>query len=424
MSIVADAERMVLGAMMLHRETVADVTEILNGPDFHQPKHELIYDAIAELSIRGEPVDATTVGDQLAKDLERAGGRAYLFELTGSVSTAGSGTYYADIIRRASVTRRVRTIGARLTDLPEQDDALDLIEAARAELDTLAIREAGEATNTNDIYDAIADLERPPGTATPWRDLNDVIAGWKPGALYIIGARPGVGKSVVGSGALLDMARRGSSAVLFSLEMSKSELYHRLLANVGSVDMGRIQHRTLGAPDHEKIAKAAAHIAKLPLTVDDRGAIKVAQIRSKVRTMQRHGEVGLVIVDYLQLMTGVGKRAENRQQEVSDMSRALKLLAKEMHVPVVALSQLKRTATAGADRRPQMDDLRESGSLEQDADVVILLHRDSDAAPDVLEMLIAKNRHGPADRVIRLSWEGHYSRATDYLPTAFERNAS
>jgi len=424
MSIVADAERMVLGAMMLHRDTVTDVTEILTGTDFHQPKHELIFDAIAELSIHGEPVDATTVGDQLAKDLERAGGRAYLFDLTGSVSTAGSGTYYADIVRKASVTRRVRTIGARLTDLPETDDALDLVEAARAELDTLAIREAGETTNTNDIYDAIADLERPPGTATPWRDLNDVIAGWKPGALYIIGARPGVGKSVVGAGALIDMARRGSSAILFSLEMSKSELYHRLLANVGSVDMGRIQHRSLGLPDHEKIAKAAAHIAQLPLTVDDRGAIKVAQIRSKVRTMQRHREVGLVIVDYLQLMTGVGRRVENRQQEVSDMSRALKLLAKEMHVPVLALSQLKRTATAGPDRRPQMDDLRESGSLEQDADVVILLHRDSDAAPDVLEMLIAKNRHGPADRVIRLSWEGHYSRATDYLPTAFKRNAS
>lgn len=424
MSIVADAERMVLGAMMLHRETVTDVVEILTGTDFHQPKHELIFDAITALSIHGEPVDATTVGDQLAKDLERAGGRAYLFELTGSVSTAGSGTYYADIVRKASVTRRVRTIGARLTDLPEQDDALDLVEAARAELDTLAIREAGETTNTNDIYDAIADLERPPGTATPWRDLNDVIAGWKPGALYIIGARPGVGKSVVGAGALIDMARRGSSAVMFSLEMSKSELYHRLLANVGSVDMGRIQHRTLGTPDHEKIAKAAAHIAKLPLNVDDRGAIKVAQIRSKVRTMQRKGEVGLVIVDYLQLMTGVGRRAENRQQEVSDMSRALKLLAKEMHVPVLALSQLKRSNTQAPDRRPQMDDLRESGSLEQDADVVILLHRDSDAAPDVLEMLIAKNRHGPADRAIRLSWEGHYSRVSDYLPTAFERDAS
>jgi len=288
----------------------------------------------------------------------------------------------------------------------------------------LAIRETGETTSTNDLYDAIADLERQPGTPTPWRDLNEIIAGWKPGAFYVIGARPGVGKSVVANAAMLDMARRGSPAIMFNLEMSKSEVYHRLLAAVGSVDMGRIQHRTLGNPDHEKIAKAAAHIAKLPLTVDDRGAIKVAQIRSKVRTMQRRGEVGLVIVDYLQLMTGSGKRTENRQQEVSDMSRAMKLLAKEMAVPVVALSQLKRTAAAGPDRRPQMDDLRESGSLEQDADVVLLLHRDAERAPDVLEMLVAKNRHGPADRVLRLSWEGHYSRATDYLTTPFERNAS
>jgi replicative DNA helicase len=420
----AVAERMVLGAMMLHHDTVTECAEMLTGVDFHELRNELIFDAIAALSTSGQPADTTTVADQLAGDLERAGGRAYLFELTGSVVTASSGPYYAEMVRKASVTRRVRIIGARLADLPEQDDAFDLVEAARAELDKLAIRESGESTRENDLYDAIEDLERPPGTATPWRDLNDVIAGWKPGAFYVIGARPGVGKSVIANAALLDMARRGSPAIMFNLEMSKSEVYHRLLSSVGSVDMGRIQHRTLGKPDHEKIAKAAAHIALLPLIVDDRGAIKVAQIRSKVRTMQRKGNVGLVIVDYLQLMTGSSKRSENRQQEVSDMSRAMKLLAKEMQIPVVALSQLKRTATASPDRRPQMDDLRESGSLEQDADVVLLLHRDAERAPDVLEMLVAKNRHGPADRSIRLSWEGCYSRASDYLSTEFERSAS
>jgi len=424
MTVVADAERMVLGAMMLHREAVTDCAEMLTGPDFQHPRHELIFDAISRLALRGEPVDATTVGDELAGDLERAGGRSQLFDLTGCVVTASSGPYYAEIVRAASVTRRVRLIGARMVELPDQDDALDLVEAARAELDKLAIGQAGEPSTTDDLYAAIDDLERPPGTATPWRDLNEIIAGWKPGAFYVIGARPGVGKSVVANAALLDMARRGSTALMFNLEMSKSEIYHRLLASVGSVDMGRIQHRTLGKPDHERIAKAAAHIATLPLHVDDRGSIKVAQIRAKVRTMQRQGPVGLVIVDYLQLMTGSGKRSENRQQEVSDMSRAMKLLAKEMQVPVVALSQLKRTAAAGPDRRPQMDDLRESGSLEQDADVVLLLHRDADRAPDVLEMLIAKNRHGPADRGIRLAWEGEYSRATDYLPTQFERSAS
>ena len=423
MTILANAERMVLGAMMLHREIVFECTEILTGPDFHQPRHELIFDAITALSVRGVSVDAITVGDELAGELTRIGGSAYLFELTGAVSTAASGPYYADIVRKASVTRRVRIIGARLTDLPDQDDALDLVEAARAELDTLAIRETGESSREDDIYDAIADLERPPGVSTPWAALNEIIAGWKPGAFYVIGARPGVGKSVVANAALLDMARRGSGAVMFNLEMSKSEIYHRLLSSVGSVDMGRIQHRNLLKDDHEKIAKAAAHIALLPLTVDDRGSIKVAQIRSKVRTMQRKGNLGIVIVDYLQLMTGTGKRTENRQQEVSDMSRAMKLLAKEMHVPVVALSQLKRTSTTSPDRRPQMDDLRESGSLEQDADVVILLHRDPEKAPDVLEMLVAKNRHGPADVPVQLYWEGRYSRATDYL-TTYERNAS
>ena len=424
MTVLHDAERMVLGSMMLHREVITDCSELLTGADFHQPRHELIFDAILSLSARGMPADAITVGDELGADLGRAGDLTYLLELTGAVPTASSGPFYADIVRKASTSRRVRAIGARMADLPEQDDPLELVEAARAELDTLSIREVGEGTPEDDLYAAIGDLERSPGTPTPWRDLNDVIAGWKPGAFYVIGARPGVGKSVIANAALLDMARRGTRSVMFNLEMSKSEIYHRLLANVGSVDMGRIQHRTLAKADHEKIAKAASHIATLPLTVDDRGSINVAQIRSKVRTLQRKGELGLVVVDYLQLMSS-GKRTENRQQEVSDMSRAMKLLAKEMQVPVVALSQLKRPNAMAQARRPQMDDLRESGSLEQDADCVILLHRDPDGAPDVLEMLVAKNRHGPADRAIRLAWEGHYSRASDYNTiNAYERAAS
>jgi len=409
--MTTDAERVTLGSVLLNRHVLADVSEILEPADFHQPRHETIFAAALALASRGEVVDCITVADELGAEVSKVGGAVYLHELVGAVPTATNGGYYADIVRKDSIRRRVKTIGERIATLPAVDDPLEVVEAARAELETLAVREAGESTPEDDLFQALADLETEPGTPTPWVDLNDVLAGWKNGALYIMGARPGVGKSVAANAALLDMARRGKRALMFNLEMTKSEVYHRLLASVGSIDMGRIQHRKLNAADWERMAKAQTHIAGLPLSVDDRGSIRVAQIRSKVRTIQRREPVGLVVVDYLQLMK-LGRKVESRQQEVSEMSRELKLMAKELNVPILALSQLKRV-DGGHERMPQMSDLRESGSLEQDADAVILLHRDAERAPDSLDLLVAKNRHGPNDRVVRLAWQGQYARATD-----------
>ena len=411
-TVLDDAERRVLGSMLIRPHSITDVAEILEPADFLQPRHETIAAAIITMHAAGEPVDAVTVADHLGGEVSRVGGAVYLHELVQAVATAANAGYYADIVRKAAVTRRVHAIGARIAAMPEADDPLEVVEAARAELETLAVREAGESTPEDDLFQAIEDLESEPGTPTPWRDLTDVLAGWKRGGFYIVGARPGVGKSVIANAAVLDMARRGKRGVMFNLEMSKSEVYHRLLACVGSVDMGRIQHRKLNSADWQKVSQAQKHLAGLPLVVDDRATIRVAQIRSKVRTMQRHAEVGLVVVDYLQLMQA-GGRVESRQQEVSQMSRALKLMAKELQVPVVALSQLNRNAAAGVDRMPQMSDLRESGSLEQDADVVLLLHRDPLNAPDRLQMLVAKNRHGPSDRVVNLTWQGEFARAVD-----------
>ena len=416
MSVTLDAERMVLGAMLLHPDAIGDCAEILTGADFQSPHHELIFDAVMALAGRGEPADSLTVADELGADVKKlSGGAAYLFELTGLMPYAGNAGYYADIVHRAALLRRITTVGTRMVELGQANsdaDALDVLDAARAELDGLAVREVGESSTEDDVYQAIADLDAPPGVPTPWHELNEIITGWRPGGFYIVGARPAVGKSVIANEALLNMARRGKRAVMFNLEMSKSEIYHRMLCNVGSVDMGRMQHRRLNQAEYGDVAKAAKHISGLPLTVDDRGAIKVAQIRAKVRNLQRREDVGLVVVDYLQLMTGT-RRSENRQQEVSEMSRALKLLAKELQVPVLALSQLKRPDGRAADHQPQMSDLRESGSLEQDADVIVLLHRDPDQ-PDSMDLLVAKNRHGPADRIVTLMWEGHYSRVSDY----------
>lgn len=409
---MSDHEKVVLGSMMLAPVVIDEVVEILTGRDFHQPKHEQIFDAIAGLHADRKPVDALSVNSVVGT----VASLAYLHELTGAVSVAASAGYYAERVRDESILRRVANVGTSLQALGAKgadsaDSALDVVNAARAELDALVTGE-DVATPESDLFAAIEDLEGDPGVPTPWRDLTEVLAGWKPGALYICGARPGVGKSVIANAALLDMARRGKRAAMFNLEMSKSEIYHRLLASVGNIDMGRIQHRNLNAADWERISKAKAHLLTLPMEVDDRGSIRVAQIRSKVRTLQRRGDLGLVIVDYLQLMRS-GGRVESRQQEVSEMSRALKLMAKELQVPVLALSQLNRGAAAGPERMPQMSDLRESGSLEQDADVVLLLHRDQEREPDTLLMLVAKNRHGPNDRVVRLAWEGRFARATD-----------
>lgn len=419
---MSDHEKVVLGSMMLAPAVIDEVCEVITGRDFHHPRHEQVFDAIAALHADGKPADTLAVSARLGA----VASLAYLHELTGGVSVAASAAYYAEKVRDASMLRKVAETGTRLQQMGQQeadsaDAVLDVVNTARAELDAL-VTDDGETTPEDDLFAAIDDLEGDPGTPTPWRDLNEVLAGWKPGAFYIVGARPGVGKSVIANAALLDMARRGKRTVMFNLEMSKSEIYHRLMASVGGIDMGRIQHRKLNPADWERVKTAKNHLIGLPLEVDDRGSIRVAQIRSKVRTIQRREDVGLVIVDYLQLMKA-GGRVESRQQEVSEMSRALKLMAKELQVPVLALSQLNRGAAAGPERMPQMSDLRESGSLEQDADVVVLLHRDQEREPDTLLMLVAKNRHGPNDRVIRLAWEGQYARATD-TPNPYERHSA
>lgn len=411
-----DAERQVVGSCLTSVDALDDVLAVITSADLWDPRHQRILEACESVAKTAAPLEVLSVAEHLADDLGRAGGMAYLHELTAAVVTTSSAGYLAEtIVRAAALERAVRAVGHRFVDMAPGVDPLDLVNAARQELDVLASGRPTETSHESDVYAALEALEHDGGIPTPWRDLTEATGGWHPGTLTIVGARPGVGKSVIGVGAAMDMARRGRVAHLASLEMSKNELYYRMLANVGSVDSARIIHRKLNMPDHERLAAAASHIAKLPLSVDESPTQRVSDIRAQARTIARTRTLGLIVVDYLQLMKS-GQRVESRQAEVAAFSRDLKLMAKELQVPVVALSQLNRGSEHRADRMPALSDLRESGAIEQDADAVILLHRDPDE-PDWLQMLLAKNRHGPADQLIRLHWEGPFSRVSDHFPT-------
>lgn len=407
---MSDHERQVLGAMLTSAAAIDDVTPILNGSDFSNLRHELIYDAILAQVADGRPVDAVTIGDRVE------GGRAYLHELVAALIAASSADYHALKVRDAARLRKVREVGIRLEALAgTDDDPLDIVNAARQELDSLLDVDADNSHETS-VYDAIESLSEPIGVATPWRIVSDTIGGWAPGMLYIAGARPGVGKTVLGIGALLDIGRRGQTGMMFSLEMPKTELYLRMLSAVGSVRGDLLMHRATRRDDDQRLAEAAAHIARLPLVVDDRSAMSLAQIRAKVRAQQRRSGVGLVIVDYLGLVKPPPDAPRNdRRVQVDAIAQGLKNLARDLRVPILALAQLNRGIEGRADKMPALSDLRESGGIEAAADVVLLMHRaTNEAHGDVtdLTLFFAKNRHGP-QAVCHLNFEGAYSRATD-----------
>lgn len=405
-------ERIVLGSMMLDRTTVDDATATLTGRDFADARHEAIFNAIVKLATNGKPTDALAVGDALRGDAIRVD-PTYLHECIQTVAVAQSCGYYADQVKAASMLRAVTATGQRLIQLGETADAdpLEVINTARAQLDELVTADADES-HESAVYEAIASMERPRGIKTPWRDLNALISGWGPGMLHVVGARPGVGKTVFGIGVTLDVARRGQTAVMISLEMPKDELYLRMLSNVGTVDGQRIQHRSLRGDDDANMAKAAAHVSTIPIVIDDRSALSLAQIRAKVRGIQRTREVGIVVVDYLGLVKPPPDAPRNdRRVQVDFIAQGLKDLSRDLKVPVIALAQLNRGIEGRAVKQPTMADLRESGGIEAAADIVILLHRD-DTDPMALEANIAKNRHGPQSK-FTLTFRGEFSRIED-----------
>jgi replicative DNA helicase len=402
--------------MMLSRNAIGDVTELLHGADFYRPVHETIFDAIVALHGRGEPADAVTVTGELTKagEIARIGGPAYLHELIQMVPTASNAGYYAEIVAKAAMARRVKAAAVKIAEAADGSlDDDDLIDMARTEIDKAARVVKSDVGSFGETIDYAIDClsERVTYTPTPWPALNQHIGGFRPGALYVVGARPGVGKSVIALQSALCLT--GSGAVAFSsLEMSEQELQYRAMSYQLKIDLSRIMERQLSPADWQKIAGQRAAWNNTPLFIDDRSGVTLAQVKQFARSVHRRKALGAVVVDYLQLMTAARGDKRPRHEIVADYSRQLKILAREMNVPVIALSQLNRASESRNDKMPMLSDLRESGAVEQDADVVLLLHRElaDPKAKHELKMLVAKNRHG-GQGVVSLDFIGHHSEA-------------
>jgi replicative DNA helicase len=412
-----DAERSTLGAMMLSRDVIQDVTDLVSGPDFYRPAHETIFRTILELHARHEPVDVVTVSNALARDgdVERVGGVGYLHDIAQTCPTPSAGGYYAGIVARQAVRRRLATAAHKIAQLAHQPgDESELVEFARKEVDqtskatTSTVQSFGE---TIDLMLGVLD-EKPDYIPTPWNAVNEIIGGLRPGGLYVVGARPSVGKSVVALQLAKAMTARGAVA-FSSLEMSEADVQMRAVSADLRINLKNLIERDLTAGDWEKIRARRAAWEHVPLFVDDNSGVTITDIKRFARSVNRRRPLAGLVVDYLQLMSQPPGDNRPRHEFVSDMSRQLKILAMEMKIPVVALSQLNRGSTQREDKMPTISDLRESGSIEQDADVVILLHREiMGEKRGELAMLVAKNRNGATD-VAHLTFWGHYSSAYD-----------
>ncbi|MFN8099601.1 MAG: replicative DNA helicase [Dermatophilaceae bacterium] len=416
------AEQSVLGGMLLSKDAIAEAAERLKADDFYRPAHEIIYGAIVDLFSRGEPVDAITVADEMTKrgTLQRVGGPAYLHDLIQSVPTAANVGYYATIVAERSLLRQLVEAGTRIVQLGygQGEGEVDaIVNAAQAEIykvgekrrgdDYIPLAQTLEETLT-EIEVASGRSDEFTGVPTGFTELDELLHGLHKGQMIVVAARPAVGKSTFG----MDVARCAAikhrmPTAIFSLEMSRTEISMRVISAEGSIPLQELRKGTIGDPGWAKIAKVVGRISDSPLYIDDSPNMSLMEIRAKCRRLKQQHQLQLVIIDYLQLMSS-GKKVESRQQEVSEFSRALKLLAKELEVPVIAISQLNRGPEQRTDKRPQMSDLRESGSIEQDADVVILLHKDKEREGEA-DVLVVKHRNGPTKDLV-LGFQGHYAR--------------
>ena len=421
--------------MLLSKDAIADVIEVLRSNDFYRPAHQLIYDAILDLYGRGEPADAITVAAELSRagTISRVGGHPYLHTLISGVPTAANAGYYAEIVAERSILRRLVEAGTRIVQMGYgaaggegmAGTVDDVVDRAQAE-----IYEVTERRTTED-YVRIEDLLQPTmdeldriqmndghgGVPTGFEHLDEMLHGLHPGQMIVVAGRPGSGKSTLA----MDFARSAAikhrqPTVIFSLEMSKQDIMMRLFSAEARVKLSDIRAGRMNDDDWRKIALRSSELAEAPLFVDDSPNLTMMEIRAKSRRLKQRHDLKLIVIDYMQLMTS-GKRVESRQQEVSEFSRAMKLIAKELDVPVVALSQLNRGPEQRTDKKPMLSDLRESGSIEQDADVVLLVHREdmyereSPRAGEA-DIIIAKHRNGPTG-MATVAFQGHLSRFVD-----------
>jgi replicative DNA helicase len=409
-----DAEQAVIGAIFLEPQALSSASEILLPEDFYRAAHQKIFDVILYLSEKGEPIDLVTVTSELQdrKLLEEVGGVSYLSDLANSVPTAANIEYYCKIVEEKSILRRlIRTA----TDITKQgftgEEAVDdvLNEAEKNILEVSRRKRTGAFKAIKDVlveaYDNIELLNNRDGDITGiptgFANLDQMTAGFQRNDLIIVAARPSVGKTAFALNIAQNVATKADENVaIFSLEMGAEQLVMRMLCAEGNIDAQRLRTGRLEPQDWQKLTMAMGSLSNAGIYIDDTPGIRVSELRAKCRRLKQEHGLGMILIDYLQLIVGSSRSGENRQQEVSEISRSLKALARELEVPVIALSQLSRGVESRQDKRPMMSDIRESGSIEQDADIVAFLYRDDyydkeSENKNIIEIIIAKQRNGP-----------------------------
>ncbi len=415
------AEKSLLGALMISNEVLPDVLTVLRPRDFYEQRHQTIFQAIVDLYDQHKPVDLLTLTSDLKskKKLKEIGGAPYLTELSNFVPAASHAKAYADIIEKASVRRRLIKAGTEIANRAYEDDAVadSLIgdaERALFEVSDKIIKSDYVPMEEllADAFDRIEELHKNKGALrglkTGFRDLDKKTAGFQKGDLVIIGARPAMGKTTFAQNLAYNIASINKKGVLFfSMEMAANEIIDRMISDVSGVDNWKMRTGNLSDEEFQRIGDALGEMDEIPIYIDDTSSMTIVELRNKARRAMHDHDIGIVIVDYLQLIQGSDRYKGNRVQEVTEISRGLKILARELEIPVIALAQLSRNVTGRDDPRPVLSDLRESGSIEQDADLVMFLHRpdyykqndDNYEETHITELLVAKHRHGAVGKI-------------------------
>ncbi|SEN43142.1 primary replicative DNA helicase [Mesobacillus persicus] len=435
-----EAEQAVLGAIFLEPSSLTVASELLIPDDFYRAAHQQIYNVILNLNDKGKAVDLVTVTEELAaaKLLEDTGGVSYLSELAASVPTAANIEYYAKIVEEKSLLRRlIRTATTIASDGYSREDEVEslLSEAEKSILEVAQRKNAGAFHNIKDVlvrtYDNIETIANRVGDVTGiptgFAELDRMTAGFQRNDLIIVGARPSVGKTAFALNIAQNVATKAQENVaIFSLEMGAEQLVMRMLCAEGNINAQNLRTGSLTDEDWGKLTMAMGSLSNSGIFIDDTPGVKIGELRSKCRRLKQEHGLGMILIDYLQLILGDGRSGENRQQEVSEISRSLKALARELQVPVIALSQLSRGVEQRQDKRPMMSDIRESGSIEQDADIVAFLYRDDyydkeSENKDIIEIIIAKQRNGPVGTV-QLAFVKEYNKFVN-LETRYDSSA-
>lgn len=426
-----EAEQAVIGAIFLEPEAFSGASELLLPEDFYRASHQRIYETMMKLSDKGEPIDLVTVTTSLsnAKTLDEVGGVSYLTDLAGSVPTAANISYYSKIVEEKSVLRRlIRTATDIVTDsFSKEDEIEDVLNEAEKSILEVSHRKNSSAFQSIkdvliDVYDNIESLHHQDadltGVPSGFRDLDKITSGFQRNDLIIVAARPSVGKTAFALNIAQNVAiNTDENVAIFSLEMGADQLVSRMLCAEGNIDAQRLRTGSLQAEDWSKLTMAMGSLSNAGIYIDDSPGIRVSEIRSKCRRLKQEHGLGMIVIDYLQLIQGSANSRDNRQQEVSEISRSLKGLARELNVPLIALSQLSRGVEQRQDKRPMMSDLRESGSIEQDADIVGFLYRDDyydseSEKQNIIEIIISKQRNGPVGNV-ELAFVKEYNKFVD-----------